>query len=132
VRKLVRFALKGVPANDKLEVHVKNSKDAYNGVFYSEIPLEASVETGKLYLIVARIGSKSEFPCDAGYPDHKRCEKYKILLNDWKEAIIFITAHEGEHLRQHVKGKRSREEEEKDKTLPPTHTNRKRALPLLG
>ena len=105
MRKLVRFALKGVPANDKLEVHVKNSKDAYNGVFYSEIPLEANVETGKLYLIVARIGSEGEFPCDTGYPDHKRCEKYKILLNDWKEAIFFITAHEGEHLRQHVKAR---------------------------
>jgi hypothetical protein len=102
--------LKGIPTNDRLEVHVKNSKDAYNGRFYFEIPPEANVESNRLYLIIARVGSEREFPCNTEYPNHKRCEKYKVSLQDWKEAIIFITAHEGEHLRQHVKGKRARED----------------------
>jgi hypothetical protein len=62
------------------------------------------------YLIVARIGSENRFPCDAKYPNHKRCEKYRVTLQDWKEAIIFVTAHEGEHLRQHVNGKSGRED----------------------
>jgi hypothetical protein len=107
----VRYALKGIPANDKLEVHVKNSKYDYAGGFYPRISPISNVESDRRYLIVIRIGSKDEFPCDSQYPNHKRCEKYKVALQNWREAIVFVTAHDGEHLRQNVKGKRAREDQ---------------------
>jgi hypothetical protein len=106
----VRFALKDIPANNKLEVHIKNSKNPYRGGFYEEIPSIANVKSDRRYLIVLRIGSEDKFPFDAVYPHHKRCEKYRVTLQDWKEAIIFSVAHEGEHLRQAIKGKRARED----------------------
>ena len=106
----MRSALRGIPANDRIEVHVKNSKRDYYGRFYPEISPILNVEFDRRYLIVIRIGLEDRFPCDAQYPNHKRCEKYRVTLQDWKEAVIFVTAHEGEHLRQHIKGKRARED----------------------
>lgn len=124
----MRYALRGIPANDKLEVHVKNSEDSDCGAFYHEIPSIANVKSDRRYLITVRIGSIDRFPRDAIYPNHKRCEKYKVTLQDWKEAIIFVTAHEGEHLRQFVKGKRAREDKAEKrgyKTLMKYRENKK-------
>jgi hypothetical protein len=41
----------------------------------------------------------------------RNCEKSKgVTLRDWKEAIIFVTAREGEHLRQRINAKKGRED----------------------
>lgn len=68
-------------------------------------------------MIVIRIGSEDKFPCDTQHPNHKRREKYRVTLQNWKEAIVFVTAHEGEHFRQNVKGKRAREDQAEKKGL---------------
>lgn len=107
---MVRYALRGIPANDKLEVHVKSSEDVYGGATYYGLSPIMNVKSDRLYLIVVRIGSEDRFPSDTEYPRHKRCEKYKVTLRNWKEAIVFVAGHEGEHLRQHVKAKRARED----------------------
>lgn len=113
VRKLVRFALKGTPRNRELEVHVKGSTGvqyAVAGTFYGIIPSVANVKLNRNYLIVVRVGSRDKFPFKSQYWGHKRCEKYACTLKNWMEGLVHITAHEGEHLRQNVTGKRARED----------------------
>jgi hypothetical protein len=102
VENLVKFALKNVPHSEELEVHVKNSKYAFYGRIFASAEDCTCGCNGQRFLIVVRIGKTRHFPYLSVYPDHKRCQKYAVLLNDWKEALVKVTAHEGMHLRQWI------------------------------
>jgi len=105
VESLVRFALKGIPHADELEVHVRNSKYAFYGrIFASAADCTCDCNEQR-FLIVVRIGGAKKFPYFSVYPGHKRCEKYATILSDWKEALVKVTAHEGMHLRQWIGNK---------------------------
>jgi hypothetical protein len=105
VESLVKFALKGIPHDDELEVHVRNSKYAFYGrIFASAADCTCDCDEQR-FLIVVRIGGAKSFPYFSMYPGHKRCEKYATMLNDWKEALVKVTAHEGMHLRQWIGNK---------------------------
>jgi hypothetical protein len=105
VESLVRFALKGIPHADELEVHVRNSKYAFYGrIFASAADCTCDCDEQR-FLIVVRIGGAKNFPYFSVYPGHKRCEKYATMLSDWKEALVKVTAHEGMHLRQWIGNK---------------------------
>ena len=105
VESLVRFALKGIPHADELEIHVRNSKYAFYGrIFASAADCTCDCEEQR-FLIVLRIGGAKNFPYFSVYPGHKRCEKYATMLNDWKEALVKVTAYEGMHLRQWIGNK---------------------------
>lgn len=100
VEDLVRFALRNAPHSDELEVHVKGSKNAFYGRIFSSAENCTCGCKGQRFLIVVRIGNKKHFPYLSVYPNNKRCQKYAIMLKDWKEALVKVTAHEGMHLRQ--------------------------------
>ena len=105
VESLVRFALKGTPKADELEVHVRNSKYAFYGrIFASAADCTCDCDEQR-FLIVVRIGDEKKFPYLSVYPSHKRCEKYATVLDDWKEALVKVIAHEGMHLRQWIENK---------------------------
>jgi len=105
VENLVRFALKGIPHAGELEVHVRNSKHAFYGrIFASAADCTCDCDEQR-FLIVVRIGNEKRFPYFSVYPGHKRCEKYATMLNDWKEALVKVAAHEGMHLRQWIGNK---------------------------
>ena len=105
VESLVRFALEGIPHADELEVHVRNTKYAFYGrIFTSAADCTCDCDEQR-FLIVIRIGGVKNFPYFSVYPGHKRCEKYAMMLNDWKEALVKVTAHEGMHLRQWIGNK---------------------------
>jgi hypothetical protein len=105
VESLVRFALKGIPHADELEVHVRNSKYAFYGrIFASAADCTCDCDKQR-FLIVVRIGGVRNFPYFSIYPGHKWCEKYSTVLNDWREALVKVTAHEGMHLRQWIGNK---------------------------
>jgi hypothetical protein len=60
VRTHVRYALRGVPKNEKLEVHVKNRKYGSSwGTFYRRIPSISNVKAGKQHLMVIRIPAEN-------------------------------------------------------------------------
>ena len=105
VENLVKFALKNVPHSDELEVHVRNSKHAFYGRIFASAEDCTCGCDGQRFLIVVRIGRAKHFPYLSVYPDHKRCQKYAVMLNDWKEALVKVTAHEGMHLRQWIEKK---------------------------
>jgi len=102
VEDLVKFALRNVPHSAELEVHVKNSKHAFYGRIFASAEDCTCGCNSQRFLIVVRIGNKKLFPYLSVYPNHKRCQKYAVLLNDWKEALVKVTAHEGMHLRQWI------------------------------
>ena len=105
VESLVRFALKGVPHSDELEVHVRNSKYAFYGrIFAGAADCTCECEEQR-FLIVVRIGDEKHFPYFSVYPGHKRCEKYSVVLHDWKEALVKVIAHESMHLKQWIRKK---------------------------
>jgi len=119
VRRLVRFALKRIPQNHRLEVHVKNSKRALVGNFYPSVPYCSNAQWDRSFLIVARIGTEDKFPREHVYSgnSHVRCKKYACTLNDWREALVNLVAHEGEHLRQWLKKGRFREDHAERRAL---------------
>ena len=105
VEDLVKFALRNVPHSEELEVHIRNSKHAFYGRIFASAEDCTCGCNSQRFLIVVRIGNKKLFPYLSVYPDHKRCQKYAVLLNDWKEALVKVTAHEGMHLRQWIEKK---------------------------
>jgi hypothetical protein len=100
VENLVKFALRNAPHSDQLEVHVGGSKHAFYGRIFASAENCTCGCSGQRFLIVVRIGSKKHFPYLSVYPNHKRCQKYAIMLSNWKEALVKVTAHEGMHLQQ--------------------------------
>jgi hypothetical protein len=100
VETLVRFALRNAPQLDGLEVHVKRGKHPFYGRIYSSAENCTCGYNGKRFLIVVRIGDAINFPYFAVYPNYRRCRKYAMMLNNWKEALVKVTAHEGMHLQQ--------------------------------
>jgi len=105
VENLVKFALRNAPQLERLEVHVRGGKHAFYGRIFMSTENCTCGCTGQRYLIVARIGSRNHFPYLSIYPNHKRCQKYAILLNNWKEALVKVMAHEGMHLLQMTENK---------------------------
>ena len=100
VENLVKFALRNIPHSDELEVHVGRSKHAFYGRIFTSAENCTCGCNGQRFLIVVRIGSKKHFPYLSVYPNHKRCQRYAMMLNNWKEALVKVTAHEGTHLQQ--------------------------------
>jgi hypothetical protein len=105
VEDLVKFALKNVPHSDELEVQVRNSKHAFYGRIFTSAEDCTCDCDGQRFLIVVRIGNAKHFPYLSVYPDHKRCQRYAVMLNNWKEALVKVTAHEGMHLTQLIEKK---------------------------
>lgn len=108
VERLVRFAAKGVRTS-RVEVHVKNSKRVFAGRAWHNIGRNHVVNVAEYIddLVIVRLGSPDRFPFEFSYPRLKTAPRYTI--NNWKEAMVSVTAHELYHIKQRRTGKRSSE-----------------------
>lgn len=108
ILRLVKFASKGT-SSERVEIHVKNSKWAFAGRAWHDVGNSSIIKVDDKIddLIVVRIGSPDKFPMNFKYPGLKRAPKY--TLNNWKEAIVSLTAHELYHIKQRRTRKRASE-----------------------
>jgi hypothetical protein len=100
VKRLVRFALDECEAF-AVEVHVKGTRHAFRGMAYRGVPGEANALRSTRYLMTVGIGVDAKFPQAIDY--------WKLagggpngghVLADWREALVYLAAHEGRHLSQ--------------------------------
>jgi hypothetical protein len=106
VEKLVRFAANR--HHRRVCVNVKNSGDAYRGAAYNGVPSISNAPQTARYLITVCIGDRGRFPID-NYYSVKFKRVSPCTLNNWQEALVFVTAHEMSHVRQYVLHKRCSE-----------------------
>jgi hypothetical protein len=108
IEQLVRFAAKGVGTSGA-EVHVKNSRHVLSGGAWRLLERRDIVNEAKCvdYLVVIRVGLSAKFPIEYCYPRIKRAPRYTI--ENWREAIVTVTAHELYHIKQRRTGKRTSE-----------------------
>lgn len=101
VRQLLRFAAKQSEVDHtNVMVKVKNSSREFRGMAYHTPP--DSLDWGRIRkptqarrLVTIGIGGPECFP---------RTEQYRgrqITLRDWRDALVWIAAHEFEHIRQY-------------------------------
>jgi hypothetical protein len=109
VKRLVRFALDETEASG-VEIHVRGANrrrsSRYSGWAYEDIPLGANVTPSARYLITLRIAEAASFtarPCRATHHGLKGYgPNVHELLRDWREALVYIAAHEARHIAQYA------------------------------
>lgn len=105
VRELVSFAVSEVDMR-RVCVNVKNrSRAAYAGYAYSDVPSVSNAPRSSEYLVTLGIGPEEKFPT----PEHKRHHGAGPLFpvrrfGDWREALVFLAAHEAKHIEQYREG----------------------------
>jgi hypothetical protein len=111
ITRLVQFALvdvtqAGLDARSIAIVVKNNFKNPYNGLAYKGVPALSpwKKRANILNLITIRIGSPEWFPYH-NYDCHKKMnyggkKSPFILMDDWRQAVIAVAAHEGWHIMQ--------------------------------
>lgn len=107
VKQLVKLASKGINHRN-MTVFVKNSRHGFRGrAYYGTWWLNGKRHQN--HCVVA-IGKPSHFPIkNHSYQGLKTAPVFD--LNDWKEALVHVTAHELYHQRQFIRRKRNSEVE---------------------
>jgi len=97
VRALVRFATSEVDMRG-VHVNVKNAKSTpYRGMAYEGVPMISDARGKADYLVTIGIGSEDRFPI----PSAQRSTRWpKYEMNDWREALVLVAAHEAKHIEQ--------------------------------
>ena len=109
VEQLIEFATKGLDT-DGMEVHVKNSASIWRGRGgYRKSNPVVRMSPESEYLATVCIGKDSYFPAGA-HPTGA----HEIVIQDWKDALVFLTAHEVMHCDQ-IRGGRAISEVEANK-----------------
>ena len=101
VREILLFAAKHVELNHAaLRVKVKNSTGTFRGMAYRVAYTSADYNAGAKGLVTLGIGTPDKFPFTS-----RSCGE----LRDWKEALVFLAAHEFSHQVDFKSGKKSSE-----------------------
>jgi hypothetical protein len=103
VRELVRFAARDVDMR-RVCVNVKNVRShATSGMAYWGVPLISNAPPSSEYLVTLRIGSPDRFPCEHVYPGKSASLRGwpRVELEDWREGLVHIAAHEAKHIEQY-------------------------------
>lgn len=107
VLQLVIIALRGINAR-RLAVNVKNSRRPYRGRTYATVPSisPVSAEPDIERLVTIGIGAPECFPLDTAIGQPGTLHGYGgkrspiITMNDWREALVAVAAHEARHVWQ--------------------------------
>ncbi len=104
VRKLVKWACAPIDMR-RVCINVKNSSGSFAGRAYDYVPSISNAPASSEYLVTLRIGSPERFPLEEHrYPGKSdRFPSYDI--RDWREALVFLAAHEAVHIEQFKEGK---------------------------
>lgn len=111
VRGLVTEAFSGI-GKDGVEVWVvaTRSPDRFTGKAWPQVPRNRSVEPDTHYLVELVMPGR---PPASGYPFEWRYPKLKtappIVVNDWRERLFALAAHEAYHVKQFRQGMRRSE-----------------------
>jgi hypothetical protein len=98
VRRLVRFGVRHLDMRGVC-VNVKNARyTALRGRAYMGVPYISDAPPTADYLVTIGIGSEEHFP----FPQQSAGD----LIADWREALVFVAAHEGLHIEQFKERKR--------------------------
>lgn len=110
-RQLVLIGIGTLPHAD-VEVHLKGTlKSAYAGMAYCGVPRIANCDRDSNYLVTLRIGAETFFPTDNRYwITDLRGNRVKVpyggksvpleRMDDWREALVYLSAHEFQHIVQ--------------------------------
>ncbi len=104
VRRLVEFALRNLDHRG-VAVHVKNCGGTFAGRAYSEVPYQSPLihrrKRRVRYLMTVRIGAPEKFPLTTAYEGRTKLGRFPLMeYRDWREALVGVTAHEGQHIKQ--------------------------------
>jgi hypothetical protein len=105
VRQLVAFAVSDVDMR-RVCVHVKNRRHApYSGFAYDHVPEISNAPRSSKYLVTIGLGPPDKFPTK----EHKRHRgagtSFPVRrFDDWREALVFLAAHEAKHIEQYREG----------------------------
>lgn len=111
VRGLVAEAFHGI-GKEGVEVHVlaTRSPDRFSGKAWPAPPRGRKVRQGTLYLVELVMPAR---PSSDGYPFEWRYPKLKtaptIVVDDWRERLFSLAAHEAYHVKQFRRGMRRSE-----------------------
>lgn len=110
-RQLVLIGIGTLPHAD-VEVHLKGTlKAAYAGMAYCGVPRMANCDRDSNYLVTLRIGAETFFPTDnRHWTTDPHGNRVKVQyggksvplerIEDWREALVYLTAHEFNHIVQ--------------------------------
>ncbi len=103
VRLLVKWACAPIDMRGVC-INVKGSSAAFAGMAYDYIPSVSNAPASCDRLVTLRIGSEDKFPlAESRYPGASdRFPSYDI--RDWREALVFVAAHEAAHIEQYREG----------------------------
>jgi hypothetical protein len=103
IKDLLAYAADGFDLNS-VAVNVKNCSRGYVGRAYESVPRIANVHTKATRLVIIRIGSPGKFPLTnfmtkKGHPYGGKRSPL-IEMQDWREAMVAVAAHEFCHIHQ--------------------------------
>lgn len=102
VRDLVKFAVSDVDMRHVC-VNVKNRRHVrYAGFAYDSVPSISDAPRSTKYLVTLGLGPPDRFPTE----EHKRHPgagtSFPVRrFDDWREALVFLAAHEAKHIEQY-------------------------------
>jgi hypothetical protein len=99
VRELVRFATSEVDMRG-VHVNVKNANNtAFRGMAYIGVPFISNAPPKADYLVTIGIGAEDHFPMSR---IHRRMTSRwpEYEMNNWREALVVVAAHEAKHIEQ--------------------------------
>lgn len=101
VRRLVKLATADLDMS-RVCVNVKNRKSgAYSGRAYWSVPSISNAPPSSEHLVTLRLGPPEAFPTrEHCYPGKDGPRWPRRTIADWREALVFIAAHEGLHVEQ--------------------------------
>ena len=101
VRALVEFACRGVDMTG-VQVNVKNSRQAYRGRAYNGVPSVSPASRLQTVsrLVVVAVGQDQQFPV-VNYYSTKLKRVPRVELQNWREALVKVAAHEARHVHQY-------------------------------
>lgn len=109
VRDLIKFAVSEIDMRGVC-VNVKNATGAFRGMAYMGVPSISDAPASAEYLVTVGIGPEDAFPIHDHVCGHAvghgsasgpssawpRCD-----LNDWREGLVYVAAHEALHIEQY-------------------------------
>jgi hypothetical protein len=85
-------------------VNVRNLRSpGWAGMAYEGVPSVSNANPTAEYLITLRVGPPEHFPMRPARPMRRGEPDY--VLADWREAMVFLAAHEAKHIEQYKEDK---------------------------
>lgn len=102
VRQLVKFAMSEVDVRGVCVNLKRRTGSSWSGWAYEGVPSVSNAPRRAQYLITLGIGETIKYPSK---PHRSRRDEPYYELADWREALVFLAAHEAKHIEQYRENK---------------------------